>query len=86
MGFRFLRGAEEFIDVAFPIPNMNASLRLIQERGRLLQVLQPADAFLLFNRNPCRINLLFERVASLKLLIGQKNSWVSSGSGSLPSE
>src|ERR1035438_4134544 len=68
MGFSFLRGAEEFIDVAFPIPNMNASLRLIQERGRLLQVLQPADAFLLCNRNPCRINLLFERVASLELL------------------
>ena len=68
MGFRFLRGAEEFIDIAFPIPNMNASLRFIQERGRLLQVLQPADAFLLFNRNPRRINLLFECVRSLELL------------------
>src|ERR1019366_10002606 len=68
MGFSFLRGAEEFIAVAFPIPHMNASLRLIPERGRLLQVLQPADAFLLFNRNPCRINLLFERIASLELL------------------
>jgi hypothetical protein len=36
MSFSFLRGAEEFIDVAFPIPNMDAALGFIQERGCLL--------------------------------------------------
>lgn len=68
MGSSFTGDAEELINVAFPIPNIDAALRLIQERGGLLQILQPADAFLLLNRNPCRINLLFERVRPLELL------------------
>lgn len=62
MGSRFLCDAENLVDFAFPIPNVDASLRLIQERGGLLQVLQPADAFLLFDRNPGLIDLLLECV------------------------
>jgi len=57
MGSRFSGDAEKLEDVAFPIPNMDASLRFIQERSGLLQVLQPADAFLLFDRN--RVGLIF---------------------------
>ncbi len=68
MGSRFLCDAEKLVDIAFPIPNMDAALRFIEERGGLLQILQPADAFLLFDRNPGRVNPLFERVTPLELL------------------
>src|SRR6516164_3456780 len=38
-----LRQAEEFVDVALPVPDMDATRRLAEQCGGLLQVLQPAN-------------------------------------------
>jgi hypothetical protein len=47
---------------------MDASRRLAQQRCRLAHVFQPADALLVLDRNPRRIELLLERSRTLEFL------------------
>src|SRR5689334_229472 len=51
---------------------MHTVTRIVCQRGGLTQVLQPADAFLLFYRHPCWIDFLFQGVAALELLASPK--------------
>src|SRR5262249_45664889 len=60
--------AEQLIDVALAIGDMNASSRITQELRRLLDVLQPSNAFLLLDGHPRRIDLLLERGSPFELL------------------
>lgn len=60
--------AVKLVDVAFPVTDVDAALRCREQRGRMLQVLQPAHAFLLLDRHPRRVNLGLERARALKLL------------------
>jgi len=60
--------AEKLVDVAFAIANMNAPRRVREQFSGLLQIVQPADTFFLFYRNPRRIEFLFESRSSFELL------------------
>ena len=62
-----LRSTEEFIDVALAVANVDTALPVCQSDGGRFQILQPANAFFLFNGHPCGIDLLFEGIASFKL-------------------
>jgi hypothetical protein len=56
--------AEEFVNIALPVADVNAVFRIVQKGRGLLQILQPADAFLLFNRYARGIDFLLECVAA----------------------
>jgi len=58
--------AVEFVNVAFPIPDMHATLWRPRQFGGQAQIVEPAHAFLLFNRYPGRIDLAFEGGGSLE--------------------
>src|SRR5271155_5690567 len=60
--------AEEFVNVTFPIADMDASASIAKKLRRLRQVIKPADAFLLFDRNPRRVDFLLQRRCPLELL------------------
>src|SRR5450759_69366 len=51
---------KKLINVALAIANVNTSCRLAEKFRRLRQVLQPSNAFLLFDRHPRRVDLLLE--------------------------
>ena len=63
-----LRQAIELVNVAFPIADMNTAFRLSQAVDRLPKILEPAHAFLLFDRNAGRVDLPLERRRSFELL------------------
>jgi hypothetical protein len=56
-----LRHTEKFVDVAFAITDVDASTWIVQKLSRLLQILQPPDAFLPLDGNPRRVDLFLER-------------------------
>src|SRR5271156_2931434 len=56
--------AEELVNIALPVADVNAAFWIVQKGRRLLQVFQPADAFLLFNRHPRGIDFLLKSVAA----------------------
>ena len=62
--------AEKFVDVALAITDMDASSRIVQKLRRLLQVLQPPDAFLLLDGNARRVDLFLERGGPFEFLSG----------------
>jgi hypothetical protein len=68
MRAQLLRQAEQLIYVALAIPDMNATLRITQQLRRLAQVLQPADALLLFDRYPRGIDPALQSVRAVKLV------------------
>src|SRR5438094_5025988 len=70
MGANFLRRAEELIDIALTISNVDAARWIAQGCGGLPEVFQPADALLLLDRNPCQVDSLLERGCSLEFLTG----------------
>jgi hypothetical protein len=70
MSADLLRCAEKFIDIALAVANVNAARRIAQGCGGLLEVFQPADAFLLLDRNPRQVDSLLERRCSLEMLAG----------------
>src|SRR5689334_12480022 len=65
-----LRRAEQFVDVALAIADMDTSSRIAQKLRRLLQILQPPDAFLLLDRNARRVDLFLECSGPLEFLAG----------------
>lgn len=68
MGSNLLGSAEKLVDIALTVTDMHASPRIIQKSRRLPEVLQPPNAFLLFNRYPGRVDFALERAAPLNLL------------------
>src|SRR5688572_20705461 len=68
MRLSLMCGTEQFINIAFPVANMDTTLRLIQERGRLRKVFKPSDTFFFLNRNASRIDLPLKCVSALELL------------------
>lgn len=46
----FSGGTEQFMNVTFAVFNVDATLSRTQQRRRLSEILQPADALLLLNR------------------------------------
>src|ERR1700712_2406167 len=62
--------AKEFVNVAFAISHMNAALWFAKQGCRLPQIFEPSKAFLLLDRNACRIDLALECVTPFKLLPG----------------
>lgn len=59
--------AERLVDIALAIADMHKSPWIAEQRLRLAHIFQPADALLLLDGNPCRIDLLLERGGSLEL-------------------
>ena len=49
VGAEFLGRAEELVNVALAIADMDASGRVVEQHGGLAQVLQPAEALFLFD-------------------------------------
>ena len=58
--------AEKFVDVAFAITDN----WIVQKLSRLLQIVQPPDAFLLFDGNSRRVDLFLERGGPFEFLSG----------------
>ncbi len=69
---QFVRQAEQLIDITFPIPDMNTVTGVADKRRGLAQVLQPADALLLCDRHPGRVDLPLQGSAAFKLFTGPK--------------
>ena len=67
-----LRCAEQLVDVALTVTNVDATLRLTEKRRRLPQVFQPAIAFLFLDRLTRRIDLFLRCVAALEFAAGLK--------------
>lgn len=63
-----LRLAEQLVDVAFSIADVHAAIGRREQRRRLLQVLQPANAFLLLDRHAHGIDLGRQSSLALELL------------------
>src|SRR5947208_4128073 len=68
MGANFLRRAEELIDIALTISNVDAARWIAQGCGGLPEVFQPADALLLLDRNPVRLTLFLSAAVPLNFL------------------
>ena len=62
--------AEQLVDVALAITDMDASSGMSEKLSGLLDILQPPDAFLLLDWDARRIDLLLERGGSLEFLPG----------------
>ncbi|HEY6264681.1 MAG TPA: hypothetical protein VIW93_07755 [Candidatus Acidoferrum sp.] len=56
--------AKELVNIALQVADVNAAFRIVQKGRGLLQILQPADAFFLFNRHARGIDFLLESVAA----------------------
>ena len=67
-GSEFLRQAEKFIDIAFPITDMYAATGGPRQFGGPAQIVEPAHAFLLVDRHPGGVDLAFQRGGSLELV------------------
>src|SRR5487761_1616247 len=61
MRSNLLGQAEQLVNVALAIANMNTSFGYSEKVRRLPQILQPADALLLLDRNPRRVDLSLQR-------------------------
>jgi hypothetical protein len=77
--------AEQFINIALAISDVHAAIRIVEQRGGLADVLQPADAFLFLDRYARRINAALKLIGAVKLVTipeldcGQ-TEWQPSGS------
>ena len=63
-----LRQAEELVDVALAIADVDAALRRADQLGRAAQVVEPADALLLVDRHAGRVDLPLQRRRALELV------------------
>jgi len=68
MRAQLLGRAEELVNIALAIANMDKPRRLAEQRYRLAHVFQPADALLVLDRHSRRIDLLLEGGSPLELL------------------
>lgn len=69
-GTKIIRGAIEFIDIAFPVAYVYAAFGRANERDGLAQVLEPAVTLLRLDRHARRIDVPLERESSLVLPSG----------------
>src|SRR4051812_33718133 len=60
--------AEQLVDVALAVADMDASSGVAEQRGGLAHVVQPPHALLALDRDARRIDLSLERVGALELL------------------
>lgn len=63
-----MRRAEQLVDVALAVADMDTSWRPAEKHCGLRQILKPSHALLLLDGNPRGIDLLLERVGALELL------------------
>lgn len=70
MGSSILGGAEEFVDVALTVADMDALCWLIHQRRGLSKIFQPPNAFLELDGNPRWVDLALERSRSLEFVSG----------------
>lgn len=64
--------AEQLVDVAFPVPDMDKALGSAKQLRRLAHVFQPADAFLGLNGNARRVDVSLQRRGALAFVAGPK--------------
>lgn len=57
---KLLRQAIQFVDIAFAVADMNATLRLSEPFDRLPEIVEPSNALLLLDGNAGRVDLLLE--------------------------
>lgn len=60
--------AEQLVDVALAITDMDAATRRAEQRRRSTQVLQPAETFLVLDRHAGRLDFALERIRAFELL------------------
>ena len=65
-----LRRAEQFVDIALAVTNVDTSVGVAERGGRLPQVVQPANALLLFDRHAGRVDMPLGFVRAVELLSG----------------
>ena len=63
-----LRQAEELVDVALAVADVDAALRRADQLGGAAQVVEPADALLLVDRHAGRVDLPLQRRRALELV------------------
>ncbi len=68
MGAEFLGGAEQLIDVALAIADMDTPRGFAEQGVGLAHVVEPTDALLVLDRHACRIYPALERGSALELL------------------
>jgi hypothetical protein len=68
MGSGLLGRAEQLINIALAITDVDALSWIIQQPCGLPEIFQPPNAFLLFDRNACGVDLPLERRGSFKLV------------------
>ena len=61
---------EQLVNVALAIADMDTARRFAEQRRRLAQVFQPADALLVLDRNPRWVDFLLKGGGALELLAG----------------
>jgi hypothetical protein len=66
MSSDLLARAEQLIDIALAIADMDASPWIAQKCRGLPEIFQPPNCFLLFDRNACRVDLPLERGGSFR--------------------
>jgi hypothetical protein len=66
MSSDLLARAEQLIDIALAIADMDASPWIVQQSRGLPEIFQPPSCFLLFDRNACRVDLPLERGGSFR--------------------
>src|SRR5258708_4840592 len=66
----FLGRAEKLVDVALAITDVDASSLITEKLRGLLDIFQPPDAFLLFDGNAGRIDLVLDRGGPFEFLSG----------------
>lgn len=68
---KLLRQAIQFVDVAFAVTNVNATLRLSEPLDRLPKIVEPANASTLLDWNAGRVDLLLELCRALNFSVSR---------------
>ena len=68
MGSRRMRRAEQLVDVALAVADVDTSWRFAEKLCGLRQIFKPSHALLLLDGDPRGIDLLLERVGAFELL------------------
>jgi hypothetical protein len=69
MSAQLLCQTEQFVDVALPISDVHTASRIVQQLRGLSQVLQPANAFFLFDWHTRRINPALQSIRAVELVL-----------------
>ena len=66
MGNHFPGQAEQLINIALAISHVHAAIRIVQQRGGLADVVQPADAVLFLDRHARRVDAALQLIGAVK--------------------